>query len=47
MSGSLNSSRLSNTADAHDFEEEEKKLMQGSRNVENKDDFWISLSQQL
>jgi hypothetical protein len=24
--------------------EEEKLLMQGSSNVENKDDFWISLS---
>eukprot|EP00347_Sterkiella_histriomuscorum_P007642 403348134 len=30
-----------------DFEEEEKKLMEGSKNLENKDDFWISLSQQM
>lgn len=27
-----------------DFEEEEKKLMIGTKNLENKDDFWISLS---
>ena len=30
-----------------DFEEEEKKLMQGSKNLENKDDFWITVSQEL
>lgn len=28
-------------------EEEEKLLMSGAKNVENKDDFWITLSQQL
>lgn len=26
------------------FEEEERKLMDGIKNLENKDDFWISLS---
>ena len=26
-------------------EEEEKLLMQGNKNLENKDDFWITLSQ--
>ena len=30
-----------------DVEDEERRLMQGARNNENKDDFWISLSQQL
>jgi hypothetical protein len=30
-----------------DIDEEEKRLMQGSKNVENKDDFWITLSQEL
>jgi hypothetical protein len=28
-----------------DVVEEERKLMEGSRNLENKDDFWITLSQ--
>jgi len=27
-----------------DFEEEERKLMAGSKNLENKDDYWITLS---
>lgn len=26
-------------------EDEEKKLLEGAKNLENKDDFWISLSQ--
>lgn len=30
-----------------DVEEEERKLMEGNKNMENKDDFWITLSQQL
>lgn len=29
---------------AFDYEAEERKLMQGAKNLENKDDFWISLS---
>ena len=28
-----------------DFEEEERKLMAGTKNMENKDDYWITLSQ--
>lgn len=27
--------------------EEEKRLMSGTKNLENKDDFWITISQQL
>jgi hypothetical protein len=27
--------------------QEEEKLMQGAHNIENKDDFWISLSQEI
>jgi len=42
-----NHGNKSHFIEKYDFAEEENKILQGAKNPENKDDFWISLYQQL